>query len=111
MSLLETRESRLYSKVTREKVFDMCCDSAGIPVRVDDPHSKINKLLVDLYNGKKGATMGEGTRTLPYINSDCWSRFFTRRLRKVNSFAYNMFTTSITAITIILCVGMHPNVS
>ena len=37
---------------------------AGIPLGVDDPHSKsdIDKLLVDLYNGKKGATMGRGDR-------------------------------------------------
>ena len=38
----------------------MCSD----PLGVDDPHSKsdIDKLLVDLYNGKKGATMGRGDR-------------------------------------------------
>ena len=56
MSLLGARESRVYSKVTREKIFDMCCESAGIPLGVDDPHSRadINKLLVDLYNGKIG---------------------------------------------------------
>ena len=33
-----------------------------IPVGVDDPHSKtdIHKLLVDLYNGKRGGSMGHG---------------------------------------------------
>lgn len=53
---------RVYCKVTREKIFDLCCNSGGIPIGVDDPHSKtdINKLLVDLYNGKKGGTMGHG---------------------------------------------------
>ena len=64
MALLGTCESRFYSKVTREKIFDMCCDSPGIPLTVYDSHSKsdINKLLVELYNGKKGATMGKGER-------------------------------------------------
>lgn len=38
---------------------DLVCKSGGIPVGVDDPHSKtdINKLLVDLYTGKRGGTM------------------------------------------------------
>ena len=64
MALVGARESRLYSKVTREKIYDMCCECVGIPVGVDDPHSKsdISKLLVELYNGKKGATMGKGER-------------------------------------------------
>ncbi len=64
LSLLGAHKSRVYSKVTREKIFDMCCDVAGIPLGVDDPHSKadISKLLVELYNGKKGATMGRGER-------------------------------------------------
>ena len=61
MSLLGA-QSRVYCKVTREKIYDMCCKSGGIPVGVDDPHSKtdINKLLVDLYNGKRGGSMGHG---------------------------------------------------
>lgn len=64
LSLMGARETRVYSKATREKIFDMCCECAGIPLGVDDPHSKadINKLLVDLYNGKKGATVGKGER-------------------------------------------------
>ena len=64
MALLGAQESRLYSKVTREKIFDMCCDSGGIPLGVNDPHSRndINKLLVELYNGKKGAMIGKGER-------------------------------------------------
>ena len=63
MSLLGAQE-RVYSKVTREKIFDLCCDCGGIPVGVDDPHNKsdINKLLVELYNGKKSATVGKGER-------------------------------------------------
>lgn len=63
ISMLGAIES-VYGKVTREKILDLCCVSGGIPVGVDDPHSKtdINKLLVDLYNGKKGATMGKGER-------------------------------------------------
>ena len=64
LSLMGARETRVYSKATREKIFDICCECAGIPLGVDDPHSKadINKLLVDLYNGKKGATVGKGER-------------------------------------------------
>lgn len=64
MSLLGALRTRVYSKVTREKTFDLCCDCEGIPLGVDDPNSKsdINKLLVDLYNGKKGATVTKGER-------------------------------------------------
>lgn len=62
MCLFGSCKSRVYSKVTREKIFSLCCDTSGIPLGVDDPHSKsdINKLLVDLYNGKKGGTVGKG---------------------------------------------------
>ena len=64
LSLLGAQETRIFSKVTREKIYDMCCDCGGLPLGVDDPHSRtdINKLLVDLYNGKKGATVGKGER-------------------------------------------------
>ena len=64
LSLFGARDSRLCSKVTRAKIFYLCCECAGIPLGVVDPHSKsdIDKLLVDLYNGKKGATMGRGDR-------------------------------------------------
>ncbi len=60
MSLLRAQE-RVYSKV---KIFDLCCVCGGIPAAIDDPHSKtdINKLLVELYNGKKSATMGKGEK-------------------------------------------------
>ena len=56
--------TRVYSKVTREKTFDMCCDSSGLPLAVANPHSKsdISKLLVDLYNGKKGGSLGRGEK-------------------------------------------------
>lgn len=62
LSLLGAHKTRIYSKVTREKIFEMCCENAGIPLGVDDPHSKsdISKLLVELYNGKKGGTVGRG---------------------------------------------------
>ena len=55
LALLGANKSRNYSIVTREKIFHLCCESSGIPVGVDDPHSKtdIGKLLVELYNGKK----------------------------------------------------------
>lgn len=64
LSLFGANESRIYSKTTREKVFEMCCDNSGIPIGMDDPHSKtdVGKLLVELYNGKKGATIGRGER-------------------------------------------------
>ena len=64
LALLGAQDTRVYSKVTREKIFDMCCDSSGLPLAVDDPHSKsdISKLLVDLYNGKKGGSLGRGEK-------------------------------------------------
>ena len=50
LSLFGARVSRLYSKVTRENIFYLCCECAGIPFGVDDPHSisDIDKLLIDL---------------------------------------------------------------
>ena len=62
ISLLGVRQSRIYSKITREKIFDLCCESGGIPLGVDDPNNKadINKLLIYLYNGKMGGTVGKG---------------------------------------------------
>lgn len=62
LALFGAHKSRLFSKATREKIFDMCCDCAGLPVGVDDPnsYSDIAKLLIYLYNGKKGATVGKG---------------------------------------------------
>ena len=35
LSLFGARDSRLYSKVTRAKIFDLCCECAGIPLGVD----------------------------------------------------------------------------
>ena len=42
-----------------------CLIAKGLPLAVDDPHSKsdISKLLVDLYNGKKGGSIGRGEQT------------------------------------------------
>ena len=62
MSLIGAENSRLYSKVTREKVYELCAESSGLPLAVDDPHSKSDnsKLLVDLYNGKKGGSIVRG---------------------------------------------------
>ena len=64
MALVGAQDSRLYSKITKEMMFDLCCNSSGIPLGVDDPHSKsdISKLLVELYNGKKGASIGRGEK-------------------------------------------------
>lgn len=44
---------------------------------VDDPHSKndISKLLVDLYSGKKGATIARGKKQPTSTNYCC--QFFT----------------------------------
>ena len=65
MSLIGAQNSRLYSKVTREKIYELCVESSGLPLAVDDPYSKsdISKLLVDLYNGKKGGSIGRGEQT------------------------------------------------
>lgn len=63
-SVLGACKSRMYSKVTREKIFSMCCNN-GVPLGVDDPHSQsdISKLLVELYNGYKSATVAKGDQT------------------------------------------------
>ena len=40
MAILGAHNTRLYSKVTQEKNFEMCCESSGLPIAVDDLHSR-----------------------------------------------------------------------
>ena len=63
LSLLGAEETRFYSKLSKEKVIDLCCTSS-IPLGVDDPQSKndISRLIIDLYNGAKSGTLGRGER-------------------------------------------------
>lgn len=63
LSLLGAQESRFFSKITKEKMLQMC-SSSSIPLGVDDPQSKndISRLIIDLYNGAKSGTMGYGER-------------------------------------------------
>ena len=76
MAILGAHNTRLYSKVTREKFFEMCCESSGLPIAVDDSHSRndISKLLVDFYNGKKGASIGQGEK-IPFSTAIIASNF------------------------------------
>ena len=50
----EAYSSRFFSKITKEKMLQMC-SSSSIPLGVDDPQSKndISRLIIDLYNGAK----------------------------------------------------------
>ena len=63
LSLLGAQESRFFSKLTKEKILSMCSMS-GIPLGVDDPQSKndISRLIIDLHNGAKSATMAHGEK-------------------------------------------------
>lgn len=52
---------QLYSKITKQKVFQLCCEGS-LPIGVDDPESQndINRLIIDLYNGAKSGTITRG---------------------------------------------------
>ena len=63
LSLLGAHDSRFYGKLTIEKILDLCSSSC-IPLGVDDPQSKndISRLLIDLFNGARSATITRGER-------------------------------------------------
>lgn len=63
LSLLGIQEFRFYSKVTKEKILQLLCDS-GVPLGVDDPQSRndISRLLIDVFNGAKTGTMSHGEK-------------------------------------------------
>lgn len=62
MALLGALESRFYSKISKPKILQLCATSS-IPLAVDDPQSKgdISRLVIDLYNGARNATIAHGT--------------------------------------------------
>jgi len=51
LSLMGAQDTRFYSKLSKEKVIDLCCTSS-IPLGVDDPQSKadISRLIIDPAN-------------------------------------------------------------
>lgn len=61
LSLIGADECQLYSKITKQKIFQLCCNGT-LPVVVDDPDSQndINRLIIDLYNGAKSGTITRG---------------------------------------------------
>ena len=63
LSLLGIQDNRFYSKVTKEKILQLLCDS-GVPLGVDDPQSRsdINRLLIDLFNGAKNGPLSHGEK-------------------------------------------------
>ena len=60
-SLTGAQETRFFSKISKEKVFQLCTTSS-IPLGVADPQSKndISRLIIDLYNGARSGTVGRG---------------------------------------------------
>ena len=65
LSLFGSTSNRFYSKVTKEKIIDLCCTS-GVPLGVDDPQSKgdISSLIITLYNGAGVGTVSRGDKDL-----------------------------------------------
>ena len=61
LSLLGAHDVRFYSKMTKEKILQLC-GTSSIPLGVDDPQSKgdISRLLIDLYNGTKSGNVTRG---------------------------------------------------
>lgn len=92
----------MYSKVTREKIFNLCCNCSGFPLGVDDLHSKsdINKLLTDFYNGKKGATVTKGEQQ-PTSMAIIVSNF-----SPADQGRYTSLTTSLIFTTsVVMCIA------
>ncbi len=63
LALFGACDSHFYSKVTKEKVLQLC-SSSGIPVGIDDPESRndISRLIIDLYNGAMSGSIAHGSR-------------------------------------------------
>lgn len=61
LSLIGAEECQLFSKITKQKIFQLCC-GGSLPVVVDDPESQndINRLIIDLYNGARSGTLTRG---------------------------------------------------
>ena len=61
LALYGAQETHFYSKITKEKVLQICA-STGIPVGVDDPQSRseISRLMIDLYQGFMNSTVSRG---------------------------------------------------
>lgn len=63
LALYGAQDTHFYSRVTKEKVLQICTLSS-IPVGVDDPQSRseISRLIIDLYNGARSGTIAHGER-------------------------------------------------
>ena len=65
LGMLGISETRMYCSITKEKFFDLCCESC-MPLGVDDPKSKgeISNLMVALWGGSRVGTMSRGEKQL-----------------------------------------------
>lgn len=63
LALFGAQNTHFYSKTPEEKVLTLC-STTGIPLGIDDPQSKgdISRLIIDLLNGARSATMTRGDR-------------------------------------------------
>jgi len=61
LALIGAEECQLFSKITKQKILQLCCEGT-LPVVVDDPEyqNDINRLIIDLYNGAKSGTITRG---------------------------------------------------
>lgn len=61
LSLIGAQEKRFFSRGTKEKYSQHCCESS-FPIGCDDPLSEAHtgQLVVDLYNGAKSTTIKHG---------------------------------------------------
>ena len=55
--------SRFFSRGTKEKYLDLCCNST-IPIGIDDPsfQKDIDVLCLDLFNGAKSGSISRGEK-------------------------------------------------
>ena len=63
LALYGAQETHFYSKITKEKVLQICANT-GIPVGVDDPQSRneISRLMIDFYQGFMNSTVSRGAK-------------------------------------------------
>lgn len=63
LSIVGAYPNRLFSRGTKEKYLDLCCDSS-IPIGIDDPsvQKDVDSLILDLFNGAKSGSIRRGER-------------------------------------------------
>ena len=77
LALVGSYPNRFFSRGTKEKYFELCCDST-VPIGIDDPsfQKDIDTLCIDLFNGAKSGSITRGEKK-PYTTAVIAANFPT----------------------------------